>query len=602
MRSHFLEPSITESRFRLSRLWVGIVAGLLLCHAALAIDAARVLSVTHDEYWHFPVGWLTWQTGEFHFDNINPPLIRMWDTIPYLALQPATGDIAEVTTAAGFGDAFLQANADRYRQLLWAARCMNVLLSVMTGLLLAWWGNRLFGPACACLAVAIWCCSPNILANAGLATTDMGAALLILASLICLTRFAERPTWNRALLFGVVLGLAQLVKFTAVLLLPLSVVIWWIWPRNPKQSELHDHSSEEPARKSSVAPLFSRSQILGKWAGALIVSLAVLNAGYLFRGTGSPLSAYQFRSRSLSRLNQWPGWVRSIPVPVPYDYLDGLDHQRSIMEEPHAVYLDGDWEIGGIRTYYLWACAYKLPHAVQLLLLLAALHLIWPVEQPRQGRVQAALWLPVLALVTVASLTRMQLGLRYILPAFPLACLIMGQTLRWWSWRHHRLSTGLLAGCVVLLPLSVRYHPDHLTYFNELSGGPDAGRWHLVDSNLDWGQSLYEAQAYLLDHQVGKVGLAYFGSFPPAAAGIDYELPPQFEPRPGWYVISANFVQGRPLVIRDAGGVAHAVGLDAFGYFRFFTPVAAPGHAMLVYHLTVEDVAEWHAARRRLLR
>jgi hypothetical protein len=583
-------------RLRLSRLWVGIVVALLLCHLLLAVDTARVLSVTHDEYWHFPIGWLTWQTGEYHYDNINPPLTRLWNTLPYFVMQPQTGEIAGITTAQGYGDAFLQANPARYATLLWAARCMNILLSVLTGLLLAWWGNRQFGPASACLAVAIWCFSPNILANASLATTDIGAALLILAGLICLTRFAEQPAWSRALLFGTVLGLAQLVKFTAVLLLPLSLAVWWIWPRK------HDLSGGEPPRKPSATTPPSRIQVSGLWGAALLVSLVVLNAGYLFRGTGSPLSAYQFRSQSLSRLNQWPGWIRQIPIPLPYDYVEGLDHQRDIMEEPHAVYLDGDWVTGGIRTYYLWACAYKLPHAVQLLLLLAILFVFRPAGQPREGRVLASLWLPVVALTAVASLTRMQLGLRYILPVFPFACLIAGQTLRWWNWPRRRLSTGLLAGCVAVLPFSVRYQPDHLTYFNELSGGPDSGRWHLVDSNLDWGQSLNEVREYLNEHPTGKIGLAYFGVFPPGALAIDYALPSQFEPQPGWYVISANYVQGRPHVLRDAGGASHAVGLDAFGYFRFFTPVATVGHTMLVYHLSVEDVAEWHAARQRLLR
>ena len=114
----------------------------------------------------------------------------------------------------------------------------------------------------------------------------------------------------------------------------------------------------------------------------------------------------------------------------------------------------------------------------------------------------------------------MQLGIRYVLPAIPFLILFASQAARWFDWKAYPLrtvTTSLLTGWMLL---SVRYHPDHLAYFNELAGGPLGGREHLLDSNLDWGQDLGGLKAYLdKQHEVKDVGLAYFGTVPPSALG-----------------------------------------------------------------------------------
>lgn len=56
----------------------------------------------------------------------------------------------------------------------------------------------------------------------------------------------------------------------------------------------------------------------------------------------------------------------------------------------------------------------------------------------------------------------------------------------------------MVLGCRILVAVSLlatvvstlRVYPHQLTYFNELSGGPENGCKHLLHSNLDWGQDL----------------------------------------------------------------------------------------------------------------
>lgn len=565
-----------------SRWAVALIAALLLAHALLAFDSARRLSVTHDEFWHLPIGLLIWKTGRFDYDVLNPPLVRLWSAVPLLWGGVQTGAVELHDDPADYGDAFLAANADKYELWFTWGRCAIVFVSLATGVLIAFWSYELAGARAACLTALLWTTSPNVIANAALVTGDLGAAFCFVSTLYALWRFARRPTWRRALIFGVCLGLAQLAKYTCLLLYPLAIFLWVVlrWG------------------KPKATPDTGRWMLL-KWIGALALSGVLLNAGYLFQQTALPLGAYlPFQSRGLATVGQLlPRWF---PVPLPRDYLRGLDKQQHIFESAHPIYLDGVWNTSGFADYYLKTLLYKVPHAEQLLVLLTAVFLIVPSKVPRRLREQLCLLLPIACLLTIASCSSMQLGLRYILPVLPLAMIFAGQAAQWVNWRSYPLRTIAVALLAAALPLSLRYHPQHLAYFNELAGGPAAGRFHLLDSNLDWGQDLGALRRYLAAHPVDRLGLAYFGTFPPHAMGIDYELPPARAPQPGWYAVSANFVQGRPHAVRDRTGLRHQVGINEYAYFRFFEPVARIGYSIDVYHLTSDDVRCWQFEMRRL--
>jgi len=264
------------------------------------------------------------------------------------------------------------------------------------------------------------------------------------------------------------------------------------------------------------------------------------------------------------------------------------------------VYLDGQWNTAGFSSYYLKALLYKLPHALQLLALCVVLFLVSPGPAGRNWRTQAAILLPAVAMLTAAGAGGMQLGIRYVLPALPFIMLFAGQAARWWSWRLFPLRTAITFALAVTMSLSLRYHPHHLAYFNELAGGPIGGRAHLLDSNLDWGQDLRGLKVWIdANPPQENFGLAYFGTFPPEALGIHYRVPPSRIPQPGWYAVSVNFVMGRPHVLRDETGKFRAADIGEFAYFGFFEPAARIGYSIDVYHITEADVDRWRAVVQR---
>lgn len=563
----------------------GLVAAMLIVHLLLAFDTARQKAVTHDEYWHVPIGLLNLTNGRFGYDNVNPPLIRMWTALPLVMAGAKMPDIQEGLEQSQYGDAFLAANTDEYRRLLTLSRGMVILLSAATGALLSWWAFRLFGAGVSLATAVVWTTEPTILSHASLATTDLGAAFLLTATLVCLWFFAIRPTWQRAVVLGAVLGLAQLSKFTLLVLYPLAPVLWLLIRRF------------EPA-DGQIA--WKRGAAL--WGAVLIVSVVVLNVGYLFRGSFAPLASYEFRSRAISGFVPQNGLLGRIPVPLPRDYVEGIDHQRADMEGQHPVYLDGEWSTSGFASYYVFAFLYKLPLVFLGLLLMASACLGWPGSQPRRMGVQFLLLAVPAVLLVLASRESLQLGLRYLLPVFPGLVLFAAQTARWIDRGGDRLRSLSVVVLLCITPLSLRYHPHHLAFFNGLAGGPLGGRAHLVDSNLDWGQDLDGLAEYVQANHIEELHLVYFGMMPPSAAGLEYDLPSSRTPTPGWHAVSVNFVQGRPHVVRNSDGSTRAVGIDEFGYFRFFNPAATIGYSIDVYHLSEEDVQRYHAAVEEALR
>ena len=574
-----------STRLTSLKFWV-IVGVLLAIHGSMAVDAAKRLSVTHDEYWHLPVGLLSWRSGQFDFDPLNPPLTRLWSALP-LRMRDVDPGIAKEASPFGYGDAFRAAHPEDYDRQFFAGRVMSVMLSIVTGLCLAGWSRTLFGFGGGLLTAALWSFCPNIVANAGLVTPDIGLSCAFVLTLHAAWRFAMAPSWKSATWLGVCLGAAQAVKFTSLLLVP-SVFVAWAATRWLRR----DSSGESvPVRRALLL-----------WGSVALMSWTVWNATYLFQGSGRRIQSYTFNSRSLAWFNTAPEWVRKLPAPLPKDYLDGLDAQRKIMEQQHPVYLDGEWRLEGFPRYYLYALAYKTPHGVQVICLLALIAWVVPSRFSRPVGVSLTALSGIVLLMLVASSSGMQLGLRYVLPVFPLLYLVAGAVpAAIVSWRSpfRQLGRGLLIVAVISLPLSLRFQPEHLAYFNELSGGPETGEQHLLDSNIDWGQDLSALRDYLKKSASPRIGLAYFGMVPPGSYGINYELPRPRSPAPGVYAISVNFVQGRPHTIRKPDGEIRPVDIDEFGYFRFFKPKTRIGASINVYELTGEDVRRFEGERER---
>ncbi|MCA9209530.1 MAG: hypothetical protein KDA55_14295 [Planctomycetales bacterium] len=256
-----------------------------------------------------------------------------------------------------------------------------------------------------------------------------------------------------------------------------------------------------------------------------------------------------------------------------------------MMEQPHPIYLNGEWSVTGFPDYFLRTLEYKLPHITQLLIVPGLLTLLFGRALPGRFQKLAILLVPTIGLVTIASFSSLQLGVRYLLPVLPLL-LITGSAV---GLLVDRLTPGLrrttLVALLLLIVASLRHHPHHLAYFNEWAGGPIGGRQHLLDSNLDWGQDLHLVHDFMWNHGLNEIGLVYYGTFPAGKLPIAFHISQGRTPEPGWHAVSVNFVMGRPHLLREPDGTGRPADIYEFAYFQQYEPVARLGYSIDVYYI-----------------
>ena len=605
------QSSCDDSRIRRT-----FVASLLTLHAALLLGNARWNFITYDEIVHVPAGLSNWHIGRFSLARVNPPLARMLATLPVLLANPKT-DYHRFLDTQGrrqeweVGNDFLAANGERTFDLIRLARLAGIGWSLLGGCLIYLWARELYGSTGGCLALALWCFDPNVLAHAPLATADLPATVASLGAVYAFRKYLQAPHWRVAVIAGFALGVAQLTKYTMILLYGI-LPLWWVFDRLRRQGP-------------------GKWRTLGHASLVVLVSLYVLNLGYGFEDSGRALKDYTFISRVFtgsghaedsSPDGRPPGnrfratWLGEARVPLPANYLRGIDVQRKDFEGAFQSYLNGTWSDRGWWYYYLEAFVIKEPLGFMILVM-------WGLGRAMLRRPGAAhpaeeLGLVISALtylVFVSSQTGFNHHMRYVLPMLPF--LIVGSGKLGWFFRPGHLKA---AGIVVVLGTwgiasSLMVYPCSLSYFNEAAGGPLAGHAYLVDSNIDWGQDLLRLRDWLRSHPEARpFHLAYFNSVAPELFGIDYRLPPMRPPRgpvsggsgsdgpqgplPGYHAISVNFLRGMIHGARNgAGNSGLASRHDAYTYFLQFRPIARAGYSIYIYHITE---AEANDARRRM--
>ena len=325
------------------------IVTILAAHAGLLAWMGLSRSPNIDELAHIASGTVMWQFGSFEFYCVNPPLMRAVATLPVVLMSPEKhwGDAGLAGSDRPeflLGSQFVESHPDRWRTFLIAARWAILPFSLAGGLFCYLWASELFGRNAGLVALVLWCSSPNILAWSAVICTDGVAAATGVGAGYFFWRWLKSPTSARAVLAGLMLGLAELSKMTW---LPLFV----LWPALWGISVAYGLTTNP--RRAQTAHL----------AGILLLGLYVLNLGYAFDGSMTPLGEYQFRSSLLSGECSTDGGEASgnrfassllgrVPVPFPKHYVRGLDLQKVDLEKgwPPISSANGLSEDGGTIT------------------------------------------------------------------------------------------------------------------------------------------------------------------------------------------------------------------------------------------------------------
>lgn len=555
---------------------------LLIIHALLLGRIAYVNAPVYDEIAHLPSGLSHWRFGDLTLYRVNPPLMRMIASLPVLVSAPEEelafySDHAYARPEFAVGRRFIDVNGPNAHWHFMLGRWAQILVSVLGGWICYRWASELFGSTSGVVALTLWCFDPNLLAWGATITPDAGAAAFGVTASYMFWRWLKEGTWCMAAFACLALGLAELTKTTWIILFGLFPMIWLVW--------VIGHRGLEISKPKA-------SQLLAILLGAVYL----LNLGYGFEKTLQPLGAFEFISHTLGGpdAHEIPGnrfrgtLLEVIPVPVPANYLKGIDVQKYDFEVGKWSHLCGETKKGGWWYYYLVAMAVKTPLGTIALLAMAVGLMVFRSEFRIQLCDAAVLLLPALAvLVLVSSQTGFNRYLRYVLPAFPFLLIFASSVGRAFELRK----TGIAVACAICLLASVvsslAVFPHSMSYFNLAAGGPEGGHRYLLDANIDWGQDLWELKRFLDNHpEAEPIHVAYFGFARPKHAGIEAQEVPQLleseigpdSPKldPGWYAISVNHLYG----------YKHHEGEEpVYAYFQRFDPVAKAGYSIYIYHI-----------------
>lgn len=602
---------------RIRVMWFTLLVSL---NIGMLAWMASLHSPTMDEVGHLPAGIWTWEQGRFDLYYVNPPLVRTIAALPVMFCRPRTDWNHYVNGLKArpewkLGEDLVVANGwDCAYWYFVMARWAVIPFSVVGAWTCYRWATELYGGRSGLLAATLWCLCPNVLAWASVITPDAGATALGVAAAYAFWKWLREPIWFRALTAGIVLGLAELTKTTWVVLFALWPMLWLAWGWSGKGWWRNALECQKAVQLAVI----------------LLVALYILNLGYGFDGSMQRLDKYTFASRTLAGAdalaegreggNRFAGtWAGALPMPVPKDYLAGIDIQKTDFELKKWSCLCGEWKHGGWWYYYLFAAALKVPLGTWILGLLAVVlaaaetrsgcsraeqsESAPPTNEPKPlagprgysagWRNEIVLLLPALAImVLVSSQTGFSRYFRYVLPAFPFLYIWTSKVAR--SWEVGDRFAIWITGFALTWSVSSSLwcFPHSMSYFNELAGGPTRGHRYLIDANIDWGQDYLYLKRWLDAHPEARpLRMAYLSFIHPRHYGIEYKPPPegprdgvkyntedaaseQVGPRPGWYAMSVHRIYSMN---------------ERFDYFLRFRPIAMAGYSIYLYHIGMEE-------------
>lgn len=503
-------------------LSVHVLASVLIAAFFLqSFLASRIKSPTSDEPPHIAAGLSYVQKGNFVPNPQHPPLLKEMAAISLLLAGIRLPDTPTVSAMLkeplgpqlewGVGNDVI--THDGPQKVMFWARLPLILLSTFLGLILYLWGRRILGDVGALGALFLFALDPNMIAHSQFVATDMGMTVFTTLFFFSLWSWLRKPGEARLVWSGFAMGLLLCAKFSAVLMLPVALVLMLAAALLRGGPEMQNMATR----------LF---KVCWQFGAMAIVACLVIMAVYF---SISGLSAYVY----------------------------GFNNVYADADPNYLAYMAGELQ-HRFTSYFAVAWSLKEPLGTIALVILGSVTLT------RDRRItildKLFLFLPPVVLFIACTFRAENIGIRYLFPAFPFLYLAGGAGLALLI-RNRSLASHALAAvlCIWIALAAAGIYPDHLSYFNEAAcllhdpaaigwdGGARCGPFWLDDSNTDWGQGFEQLRMWRKAHPDPRpIRLLYTGSFPPEPYGLVPEFVPaalmKRVPSPGLYVISAKYV------------------------------------------------------------
>lgn len=612
-----------------------IILGLIL-NTSIIVSSQE--STTMDEQAHIPSAYTYVKYNDMRLNPEHPPLFKDLAGIPlqFLNVKFPIGDpgwtngINEQWT---LGNKFIHSN-DAEAITFWS-RFPIILVALLLGFFIYKWTRELAGAAAGLLALVLYAFDPNILGHNHYVTTDIGIAAFIFISFYYFIKFIKNPSWKNTILAGIFLGLAELAKFSAVLLFPfftLIIVIYAIFKKNP--------AFENTAVFKYKLKKFGEYV----WKYAVIVAICFVLIWILYQCNtfNMPAEKVQDVARTVFG-DQGVGKIaKSVVIGMSQlpllkglsEYFLGVFMVFVRVEGGNTYYFFG--HVSNQATPWYFPAVFILKETIPFLFLIlfASFYAFYQViknilmktchsdpagagEESRNKKTGcsttgflAALgmtarhylqtgvtyyaMLGFILLYSYLSITgNLNIGFRHLFPILPFAYVLAAkktfdflksikteQTLK-----TAKIILMVIVAWIILEP--VIFFPSYISYFNEFAGGPKNGYQYVADSNLDWGQDLKRLRNWVDDYNiknpenpVDEINIDYFGGSNPAYYFGDKFIPwhGEYGYTKGWIAVSATFIQ-------ESIHKQKKTGEKSYQWLLNYRPFARIGDSIFVYYI-----------------
>ena len=568
----------------------------------LGLNSMMHNSAIVDEIAHIPASYSYLKFGDYRLNPEHPPLIKDMAGFPLLFQkinfpnEPGSAWDTSSNAQWDTGWKFLYYSGNNVAAILFWARLPILLLSTVFAAFLYLWAYKKYGIGVGLMCLFFYTFSPNIIANSIIVTTDLGASIFIFIALVCFVRFIKSPSKANVLLLGLTLALAQLSKFSSVMLYPTIFGLGVVF----------SHVLSHP-----VGFKKRLGEFIGGISLASLISLVLVWIAYIPETINMP-------SNVLQRLISY-----SLPISYGHVIGQGLSYLApSVIFKPIVVYLLGVVMVfnrvaGGNTTYFMgqitnqsfkayFPVLFILKTQIALLILMLVLTgvAIYRIRSKKPLQVwkrlkayikvnplESVLLTFALSYFSLAVIGNLNLGLRHILPIYiPIFLLVSIGTIKL-ARRLHKTVTRFWFNWMFILLLfwygaaTIWISPSFLAYFNELIGGPANADAYFSDSSIDWGQDLIRLKDYAVANNIKTLALDYFGGADPKYYFQDGSSPTIImwhssnEHYTGQYLaVSETFVENDLINTTYTSSQGYA-------YLKNLKPIAKVGYSIYIYKL-----------------
>lgn len=531
-----------------------MLAGILIISGIVMVFVAHQESAIMDELAHIPAGYGYIHELDARLNPEHPPLVKILSALPLLGTQlsfPSYADAwqHDINGQWIMGSLFMYwSNANNADTIIFLSRLFPILLTLLLVLLVFIWARERMGPRWALIPTILVGFSPHILAHGHYVTTDIGAALGFMLCLYGFTKFLNHQTNKALIIAGIFFGIAQLTKFSSVLIIPimigLAIVYWCAW-RSQKNVRFF---SKENIKTGAI--LFIKT--VGVFAiGMLLVwmiygiiminhpiekqiydTVAILES--FGGGRNGETITQHCLPPSLRCLAEINIWMAHTPIIRSFgQYVLGVLMVMQRASGGNTAYFLGDVGAGG--WWYYFPVVYFFKEALPVLILIG-IGVYATIKQTIKNRkTKRQTWYsyvllntPELAMITFIAVywvysikSPLNIGVRHVLPTIPFIYILITGSIKKWIEKSQQESSGnkmarIKKITITLLMLwvtveTVYAFPYYLSYFNQLGGGVTYGWKTVTDSNYDWGQDLKRLKVFVEKNDISKIAVDYFG-------------------------------------------------------------------------------------------